>query len=86
MPSLDNSSPANRDSTWLGIVKVALAQIVVLLALVGAFIFYVNWSSAAALADFRATSKLSLSEPQRQAQWSIPLSTAKGPKACFLRA
>ncbi len=86
MPSPENSGPATSDSAWLGIVKIALAQMVVLIALAGAFVFYVNWSSQAALADFPDATELSRPAPQRHAQSGIPVRAAEGPKACFLRA
>jgi hypothetical protein len=86
MPSLDNASPTNRGSYWLGIARTALTQILVLLALSGAFICYLNWSSDAARADFMAAGKPSVSEPNRHPQFSVPVRTAKGPKACHLRA
>jgi hypothetical protein len=86
MPSLDNQSPTNHGADWLGIVKTALVQVLVLLALSGAFIVYVNWSSEAARADFMAAGKPSATEPNRHPQSSVPVHTAKGPKACYLRA
>jgi flagellar basal body-associated protein FliL len=86
MPSLDNPSPTNRGSYWPGIVKTALAQVMVLLALAGAFIFYVNWSSEAARADFMAASKPSVTEPKSHPQSSVPVRTANGPKACHWKA
>jgi flagellar basal body-associated protein FliL len=86
MPSPENSSSTDRDSYRLGIIKIALAQIVVLLALAGAFIFYVNWSSQAALADFLDATELSLPAPEHHAQSSVPVHAAKGAKACYLKA
>jgi flagellar basal body-associated protein FliL len=86
MPSLDNQSQTNRAAYWLWVVKTALIQVLVLLALSGALILYVNWSSNAARADFTAASGPSVTEPARHAQSSVPVHTAKGPKACYLRA
>jgi flagellar basal body-associated protein FliL len=86
MPSPENSSETNPDSFRLAIVKIALTQIAVLLALAGAFIFYVNWSSQAALADFLDATELSLPAPEHHAQFSVPVDAARGLKACFLRA
>jgi flagellar basal body-associated protein FliL len=83
MPSLDNPSPTDREAYRLGSVKIALVQALVLLALSGAFIFYVNWSSEAARADFMGTSKPSVTESKPHAQSSVQ--TAKGPKACRLK-
>jgi hypothetical protein len=85
MASLDNPGPTNREAYRLGIVKIALVQALILLALSGAFIFYVNWSSEAARADFMGASKLSVTEPKPHAQSSVPVQTAKGPKACRLK-
>jgi hypothetical protein len=86
MPSLENPSPTNRGSYWPGIVKTALAQVLVLLALSGAFIFYVNWSSEAARSDFMATSQPSVTEPKSHPQSSVPVQTANGPRACRWKA
>jgi hypothetical protein len=86
MLSRDNPGQTSRGAYWLGVAKTALLQIVVLLALSGAFIFYLNWSSDAARADFMAASKPSVSEPKPHPQSSVPVRTAKGPKACYLRA
>jgi hypothetical protein len=83
MPSLHNP---NCGSYWPGIVKTVLAQVLVLLALSGAFVCYVNWSSDAARADFMAARKSSVPEPKSHAQSLVPVRTAKEAKACYLRA
>ena len=88
MPSLDNQRQTNRSLTWLGIVKTLLVQVLVLLALSGALIVYLNWSSNAARADFMGASHPS-AKPTRHAQFSLSVPTAKGPngpKACTWKA
>jgi hypothetical protein len=82
MPSLDNPGPTDREAYRLGSLKIALVEALVLLALSGAFIFYVNWSSEAAWADFMGASKPSVTESIPHAQSSVPVQTAKGAKAC----
>lgn len=56
MLSSGNQSPENRGICWLGIVRTLLVQVLVLLALSGAFVRYVNWSSDQAWAEFIAAS------------------------------
>lgn len=63
--STDNVS-ANQESrqdiwqgSWPAIVRIIVLEIVLLLALAGAFVYYLNWSSEAALADFLAASRSS---------------------------
>jgi hypothetical protein len=63
--STDNV-PANQDSrqnfwqgSWPAIARIAVLEIVLLLALAGAFVYYLNWSSEANLSDFMATSRSS---------------------------
>jgi LPS O-antigen subunit length determinant protein (WzzB/FepE family) len=59
-PSADNR-PTDRDSqqdlyqrAWPSIVRIIILEILLLLALSGAFVFYLNWSSEAALSEFMA--------------------------------
>lgn len=59
-PSVDNR-PTNRDSlaeswqrAWPSIVRIIILEILLLLALSGALVFYLNWSSAAAMSEFMA--------------------------------
>ena len=69
MPSPADYRPASRQRPWslrdlwssLGfwpsIVRIIILEILVLLALAGAIVFYLNWSSEAAFADFLAAGK-----------------------------
>jgi len=67
MPSLvgNNQEGQNsRSESWLSfwppIVRLIVLEIVVLVALAGALVFYLNWSSEAAVSEFMATHHLSL--------------------------
>jgi len=63
VPLPGNHSRENRGINWLPIVRTALVcRFLVLLALSGAFIRYVNWSSERALAEF-----MSAGEPSQPA-------------------
>ena len=42
---------------WPSIVRIAIIEIVVLLALAGVFVAYLNWSSEASFAEFLAASQ-----------------------------
>ena len=60
-PSADNR-PIGRDSrqdyyqrAWPAVVRIIILEIVLLLALAGALVFYLNWSSEAAVSEFMAT-------------------------------
>jgi hypothetical protein len=57
--SLGSQSPEHRGIDRLAIARTLIVQVLVLLALSGAFVRYVDWSSAKALADFSAAAKLS---------------------------
>jgi|1186.fasta_scaffold986046_2 hypothetical protein len=64
MSSPDKQSSASQRIDWRGVARVALLQILVLLALAGGFIRYLNWSSEAAWAEFLAASKAAASDPK----------------------
>lgn len=59
--SADNANQQSLRNLWQGawpaIVRIIILEIVVLLALAGAFVYYLNWSSEAALTDFMAASR-----------------------------
>jgi hypothetical protein len=50
-----NSGPDFWLSFWPSIVRIIILEIVLLLALAGALVFYLNWSSEAAVSEFMAT-------------------------------
>jgi flagellar basal body-associated protein FliL len=62
MSSPHNQNPGSRGIDWLGITRILILQLVVLLAVAGAFIRYLNWSSNAAWAEFSPASKPAASE------------------------
>jgi len=76
MPSPADPSPAPRHGFWPSIVRILLVEILILLALSGAVVGYLNWSSEAAWAEFLAASKL-----QAPAS-NAPLHAVKGHTPC----
>jgi hypothetical protein len=81
MPSFNQASRNNSDY-WSGIGGILSIQLAVLFALAVAAIVYLNWSSKAALTEFMATGKPSVSEPSRLLQSSGPLQQVKSQTAC----
>jgi hypothetical protein len=86
MPSFDRASRNNNGNYWSGIPGILSIQLAVLFALSVAAIVYLNWSSKAALTEFMATGKPSVSEPSRLPQLSAPLQQVKSRSACPPRA
>lgn len=84
MPSMDDQSRISRTIDRLGIVRILLVQVMVLLALVGAVVRYVNWSSEVALQEFLSAGRPALagasSKPQPKPQPEVQ--TVKGKAAC----
>ena len=76
MPSPAAPSPAPRHGFWPSIARIALIEVLVLLALSGAVVGYLDWSSEAAWAEFMAASKQSASVP------NAPVQTVKGHMPC----
>jgi hypothetical protein len=79
MPSLGNQTPNNRRIDWPGIVRTLLVEVLVLLALAGAIVGYLNWSSDVAWTEFMAASKSSV--PQ-QPEFLVPVQTVKDHTTC----
>ena len=81
MPSpTNNNSPASQQSFWPLIARILLVEILFLLALSGAVVGYLNWSSEAAWAEFNAASKLSAPAP------NAPVQTVEGHMQCDRKA
>ena len=80
MPSSRNQNPDRRGIDWLAIVRTLLVQVLVLVALSGAFIRYVSWSSDQAFSEFLASSRSSApaAEPRPQAATPVQAITGKG--------
>jgi hypothetical protein len=68
VPSPADNSPANRQGFWPPIIRIAIMEILVLLALSAAFVGYLNWSSEVTFADFLAASKLAAPAPHSSLQ------------------
>ena len=66
----DAARPVRR--FWPSIVRIAVIEVAVLLALAGLFVAYLNWSSEASFAEFLAAS-------QAQPAPSLPLSEVQLP-------
>jgi hypothetical protein len=56
MSSPRNQNPETRGIDWVAIERILILQVLVLIALAGGFIRYVNWSSEVAFAEFSAAS------------------------------
>ena len=59
--SADNANQHSEPNPWQGswpaIVRIIVLEILLLLAMAGAFVYYLNWSSEAALSDFMAANR-----------------------------
>jgi hypothetical protein len=78
----DNQSRPSRGIDWLAIGRTLLVQVLVLLALAGAFVGYVNWSSDAVWAEFIEASKPSVRDPAHRPPSSMPVQAVKGQATC----
>jgi hypothetical protein len=82
VPTSDNDSPDNRGIDWMAVARTLLVQILVLIALAGAFIGYINWSSDAAFEEFVAASKPAVADPTPRLQSATQVLTVKGKAPC----
>jgi hypothetical protein len=82
VPPMVDQSKMNPDSFWLGIVKTAVAQILVLVALVAAIVWYVNWSSEAAMSEFMRAGTPPVAGANLHPQSRAPVQTVKGKAVC----
>jgi hypothetical protein len=76
--SLGNQSPENRGIDWPAIVRTLLVQVLVLLALSGAFIGYLRWSSDTNWVEFISAGGLLAPDAKTHRQSSSPVQTVKG--------
>jgi flagellar basal body-associated protein FliL len=87
---MNHQSRISRTIDRLGIVRILLVQVMVLLALVGAVVRWVNWSSEVAWEEFLSASRPALAgassrpqpPPQQQSQSQSPVQTVKSKAAC----
>jgi hypothetical protein len=82
VPSLDNQDTENRSTRWLGIVQTAMVQVMVLLALSVAVVYYLDWSSDKAWEEFLAASKSEGLVLKSQLQSVMPLHVGSGKAPC----
>ena len=63
--STDHSATdqSSRQDAWPSVVRIIILEIVLLVALTGALVLYLNWSSEAAVSEFMATSHFSQNHP-----------------------
>jgi hypothetical protein len=80
--SRDNQNPDHRRIDWPGIVRTMGIQMVVLLALAGAVVFYLNWSSEMAWSEFQAASRAGAFDPGPTASFPAPVQTVKARVKC----
>ena len=85
MPSFDHVSRDNNGNYWSGIAGTLAIHLAVLFAVAVAALAYLNWSSNAALAEFMANEKPSVSEPSQFPQSSVPVQQAKSKTGCAKR-
>jgi hypothetical protein len=82
MSSRDLQSEMNPGMDWLGILRTLVVQIIVLLALAGAVVGYLNWSSDVNVTEFMAASQSSAQGPQQLPPSSTPVQTVRGQGHC----
>ncbi len=61
-------SRVNAGPGWQGVVRILVMQIAVLLSLAVAVVYYIEWTSNAAVSEFMSSSELSAPDLQRFAQ------------------
>ena len=81
MPSPDKATQKKHGLDWPRIVGILVVQLAVLLALSGAVIFYLDWSSDAAQAEFMAAIKSSAAAPNHPSQ-PTPIRSVKAKMSC----
>jgi hypothetical protein len=71
-----------RGFDWPAIIKTLLVEIAVLIALAGAFVGYVNWSSQVAFEEFMDAGGSSAAEADHRPPASISVQAVKGRANC----
>jgi flagellar basal body-associated protein FliL len=66
-----------RGFDWLGTLRILIIQVLVLVALSGAFIRYLNWSSEKEWAEFVSTSRTAAPEAKAYPRTEPPLQAVK---------
>ena len=86
MPSLRDQCQENRGICWLAMVRILLVQVLVLLALAGTAVRYLNWSSDTNWAEFTTAIEPSASNSRHHSQSATPDQTVKSKTACYPRS
>jgi hypothetical protein len=82
VPLPDHDNPENRGINWPAVARILLIQMLVLIALAGAFVTYVDWSSEQALFESIGASEVSVLAPYRQPPTRASIQADKGPASC----
>jgi len=80
MPLFNSQHQNDRGIRWRGIAATAMVELLVLFALAFAVVRYVEWSSAANLAEFMSATKPSGSVANHSGEVSTP---AQGPQGAM---
>jgi hypothetical protein len=83
--SPQNQSPEKRRLDWPGIFRILLVQVLVLAALMTAFVRYVNWSSDQAWAEFSRAVTAPAPEAKSRPQPATPMPAVKTRASCARR-
>jgi len=82
VPLRDQQNPEHRGIDWLAVARTLLFQALVLLALAGAFVGYVNWSSEQAVWEFINASEHSVPASHRASESKASVHTVNGQAFC----
>ena len=82
MSSRDLQSETNPGIDWPGILRTLVVQIIVLLALAGAVVGYLKWSSDVNVTEFMAAGQSSAHGPTQHPLFSTPVQTVRGQGHC----
>jgi hypothetical protein len=83
MPLRGNHRAESRGIDWLALVRTALLQVLILLALAGAVVRYLSWSSDTNWAEFLAAGESSAAAATRhQPPPAIPAQPVKSKVPC----
>ncbi|GAC1624950.1 MAG: hypothetical protein NVS4B4_09080 [Bradyrhizobium sp.] len=82
MPLRGTQNPDNRGIDWMGIARTLVLQVVALLALAGAFIVYLDWSSDVTFEEFVDISRPSSASAASRPPSADPVKAAKDQVPC----
>jgi hypothetical protein len=77
MPSLDRPSKQSHGTYRLEIVTIMLVQVLIMVVVLIAALYYINWSSDAALAEFMGATSNQSPQPPKLTK------SVKSRKTCF---